>query len=213
MKKLISAFLMLSFLFLNTIAAYAESIVSVDKDTGKAVIANRSVLKLRFDKDFDINESHEGQEIYFSLAETIKDSDNTVLPAGTKFIGNVTNKENSKWGFRKAKAEIVMDRMILPNGRTYKVKSTPEKGELSSPTGLNIAKGTAVAAVDAGICIFGAAFIAIECLSVGGMIFAPITGAALGVALSSTSKGLNYKVSRGTEINFILNKPIEIDLL
>ncbi len=213
MKKFMSLFLLLALCIMNTLPVFAEveQKVYVHNLNGVEKIESNSVIKLAFAQDFNVNESEVGQRIKFVLTEQITDSDNTVLPQGTRFIGHVMSKENSKFGFRRARANVVIDRLILPSGKEYIIYTEAQKGDLVAPAALNAAKGVGMTTAAAGVCVFGAMAIAIECLSIGGMILAPYTGAAVGGAIALSSKGLNCKAKSGTPFVIVLKHPIEMD--
>ncbi len=215
MRRIISVFLLLALCSLQVPGVWAkasDSKVIVDRGATQETIEPSSTIKLKFAHDFDVNKVNVGDKIDFVLPEAISDADGTILPAGTKFIGTVVNKKNSKWAFRRAKANLEITQMTLPNGKRYMISSAPEKGELKSSQALNSVKAVGMSVVGAGVCTIGAAVIAIECLSVAGIVLAPYTGAALGVAFGSTTKGLDYKAKAGTPITIKLAQPITIDL-
>lgn len=214
MRKILCAILVLNFCVMNILPVFSagEADVVFHREKNKEVIEQSSKLHLAFANEFNVNESEQGDEVLFYLAEALRDNGVIVLPYGTKFVGRIIDKTDSKFGFRKAKANIAINRLVLPSGESYEIFSIPEQGTLTSPVSLNILKGVGTAAIATTVGVFGAAVIAIECLSVGGLIFAPYTGAAIGVAVAASSKGLNYKVNAGTPITIVLQRPLEINI-
>lgn len=196
MKKIISVILLFAIFIANQSTVFAEN----------------CKIKLYFLDDFNVHKSYVRQEIPFILDEKIVDVDNEIIPAGTKFIAKVADKKESRFCFRRAYVRIVIDKLILPDGKEYAIYPVSIEKNLKSPAVLNAAKCITSSIVAAGVCIFGATIIAIECLSVGGLVLAPYTGAAVGIGIAFTSKGLNYKAKAGTPITLVLKNPIDIEM-
>lgn len=167
------------------------------------------VMMLTFQEDFDVNKAEKGKEIPLKLESEFQDMDGEFIPAGTMFYGRVDSVTKSRAGYRRAKAKITIDKMILPDGTMYKVKGKPKSGLLASSAGKNFAKGVGSTVLSVGICVTGLVLITGECLSGVGLVFAPATGIVTGIAVSSTTHGTNYKVKAGTKLPIKFVKLVE----
>ena len=135
------------------------------------------------------------------------------LPEHTRFVGKFQKIKKSSPVFKRARAYIVIDKIIFPSDKVYTVRMEPKSGsDLKSSQFLNT-----VRAVPAGIgiitfSIISVAVVAIESVSVVGLVVVPRTCKGFGLLISSMAKGLNYKLKAGNRIVFKLDTPVSIQL-
>lgn len=182
---------------------------SVEDDTVYLSPKNTYVLEL--ESDIDVNEANVDDEIYFSLASKVKASNGMTLPENTRFLGKFKKVKKSEPVFKRAKAYILIDKIIFPNEKIYTVRMEPKSGsDLKSSQILNT-----IRAFPAGIgiitfSIISVAVVAIESVTVVGLVVVPRTCKGFGLLISSMAKGLNYKMKAGSKISFKLNTPVYV---
>ena len=220
MKKFISLILILliNFLILEPVLAeenvYKESPVFSTEIEEETVLLNpTSKYILELESDIDINETDINDEIYFRLVSKIQASNGMFIPEHTRFAGKFKKIKKSEPMFKRARAYILIDKMILPNEKVYTVRMEPKNGsDLKSSQILNILK-----AIPAGIgiitfSVISFAVVTIESVSIVGLVVVPRTCKGFGILISSMAKGLNYKLKAGNKIIFKLDTPVYIKL-
>ena len=220
MKKIFALLLVVLTSFYYSMPVLADDYLEqMNEDGTKTFITNveddkvyldpKSTYKLEFESDLDINETPENDEIYFRLVSKVKASNGMYLPEHTRFAGRFKKVSKSKPLFKRARAYIIIDKLLLPNEKCYTVRMEPKNGcDLKSPQILNI-----VRAVPAGIgvltfSIISVATVAIESATVVGLVVVPRTCKGFGILISSMAKGLNYKAKAGSKIEFKLDTPV-----
>ena len=220
MKKIISFVLILLINFITTVPVLSESYdyaeesptvfqTSVEDDT--VYLSPKETYVLELESDIDVNEADVDDEIYFRLASQVKASNGMVIPEHTRFLGKFKKVNKSKPVFKRAKAYILIDKIIFPNEKIYSLRMEPKNGSsLKSSQILN-----AIRALPAGIGIItfsaiSVAVVAIESVSIVGLVVVPRTCKGFGILISSMAKGLNYKLKAGSKISFKLNTPVYV---
>lgn len=238
MKKFISLVLILLINCMTIIPAFAEvdeyteqnaeqnveqySDQNIDKNTPvlsseieeeTIYLSPKSTFVLELESDMDINETDKDDEIYFRLVSKVLASNGMPLPEHTRFVGKFKKIQKSKPMFKRARAYIIIDKIIFPNDKTYAVRMEPKKGsDLKSSQFLNT-----IRAIPAGVGIvafsaISVAVVAIESVTVVGLVVVPRTCKGFGLLISSMAKGLNYKLRAGNKIVFKLDTPVSIKL-
>ena len=222
MKKIISFVLILLINFITTVPVLSETYdyaeesptvfqTSVEDDT--VYLSPKETYVLELESDIDVNEADVDDEIYFRLASQVKASNGMVIPEHTRFLGKFKKVNKSKPVFKRAKAYILIDKIIFPNEKIYSLRMEPKNGSsLKSSQILN-----AIRALPAGIGIItfsaiSVAVVAIESVSIVGLVVVPKTCKGFGILISSMAKGLNYKLKAGNKITFKLDTPVSIQL-
>ena len=220
MKKFISIILVLLINFITTIPALAEindnseqdqTVFSAAIEDEKVYLSPKSTYVLELESDMDINETNVDDEIYFRLVSKVKASNGMVLPEHTRFVGKFKKIKKSEPVFKRARAYILIDKIIFPNEKIYTVRMEPKKGsDLKSSQILNTLR-----AIPAGIgivtfSVISVAVVAIESISIVGLVVVPRTCKGFGLLISSMAKGLNYKMKAGSKITFKLDTPVYI---
>lgn len=173
----------------------------------------KSTYVLELESDMDINETDKNDEIYFRLVSKVQASNGMYLPEHTRFVGKFKKIKKSEPVFKRARAYIIIDKIIFPNDKIYTVRMEPKKGsDLKSPQILNT-----IRAIPAGVGIIAfsaisVAVVAIESVTVVGLVVVPRTCKGFGLLISSMAKGLNYKMKAGNRIVFKLDTPVSIQL-
>ena len=220
MKKIISFVLILLINFITTVPVLSETYdyaeesptvfqTSVEDDT--VYLSPKETYVLELESDIDVNEADVDDEIYFRLASQVKASNGMVIPEHTRFLGKFKQVNKSKPVFKRAKAYILIDKIIFPNEKIYTVRMEPKNGsDLKSSQFLNT-----IRAFPAGIgiitfSIISVAVVVIESVSIVGLVVVPRTCKGFGLLISSMAKGLNYKLKAGSKISFKLNTPVYV---
>ena len=133
------------------------------------------------------------------------------MPEHTRFAGKFVKIKKSSPMFKRARAYIIVDKIIFPNEQVYSVRMEPKNGsDLKSSQLLNalrvIPAGIGVAAFS----VISVAVVAIESVSIVGLVVVPRTCKGFGILISSLAKGLNYKLKAGSTIKFKLDTPVYI---
>jgi len=222
MKRFLSLILILLVNFVMIEPALADTDEYADQNTPvfsggvdeETIYLNpKSNYVLELESDIDINETDKNDEIYFRLISKIKASNGMYLPENTRFLGRFKKIKKSEPVFKRARAYIIIDKIIFPNDKIYTVRMEPKKGsDLKSSQFLNTLR-----AVPAGVgiltfSVISVAVVAIESVSVVGLVVVPRTCRGFGLLISSMAKGLNYKLKAGNKIVFKLDTPVSIQL-
>jgi hypothetical protein len=168
---------------------------------------------LELESDLDINETNVNDEIYFRLVSKVQASNGMFIPEHTRFAGKFKKIKKSEPMFKRARGYILIDKIIFPNEKVYTVRMEPKNGsDLKSSQFLNTLK-----AIPAGVgiltfSVISFAVVAIESLSIVGLVVVPRTCKGFGILISSMAKGLNYKLKAGNKIIFKLDTPVYIKL-
>lgn len=188
-----------------------ENVFMTTIEDDKVYLVPKNVMTLEFESDFDINETPVNDKIYFRLVSKAQTSNGMYLPEHTRFVGTLKKISKSKPVFKRARAYIVIDTMILPNEKTYTLRMEPKNGsDLKAPQILNT-----IRAIPSGIGILtfsaiSVATVAIESVTIVGLVVVPCTCRGFGVLISSMAKGLNYKTKAGSQIKFKLDTPVYV---
>ena len=223
MKKIISFMLVLlmNFTMVSPVLAetdeYAEQqdtpVLSTEIEEETVYLSPKSAYILELESDIDVNETNKNDEIFFSLVSKVQASNGMYIPEHTRFVGKFSKIKKSEPMFKRARAYIIIDKIIFPNDKVYTVRMEPKSGsDLKSSQFLNT-----IRAIPAGVGIIAfsaisVAVVAIESVSVVGLVVVPRTCKGFGLLISSMAKGLNYKLKAGNRIAFKLDTPVSIQL-
>ncbi len=224
MKKFLSITLILLMNFMMITPVFAETdeyseneettpVFSTAIEDETISISPKSAFVLELESDMDINETNKDDEIFFRLVSKVQASNGMTLPEHTRFVGKFKKIQKSKPMFKRARAYIIIDKIVFPNDKTYTVRMEPKNGsDLKSSQFLNT-----IRAIPAGIgvvafSIISVAVVAIESVTVVGLVVVPRTCRGFGLLISSMAKGLNYKMKAGSKIVFKLDTPVSIQL-
>ena len=134
-----------------------------------------------------------------------------VLPEHTRFAGKFVKVKKSEPMFKRARAYIIINKIIFPNEQTYTVRMEPKKGsDLKSPQILNALRVIPASIGVITFSVISVAVVAIESVSVVGLVVVPRTCKGFGILISSLAKGLNYKLKAGSKMQFKLDTPVYI---
>lgn len=222
MKKIISLLLVLliNFIMIEPVLAepdeYAEQdtpVFSTEIEEETVYLNPKSNFVLELESDIDINETNKNDEIYFRLVSKVQASNGMFLPEHTRFVGRFNKIKKSEPVFKRARAYIIIDKLVFPNDKTYTVRMEPKKGsDLKSPQFLNVLRSIPAGIGVLAFSIISVAVVTIESVSVVGLVVVPRTCKGFGLLISSMAKGLNYKLKAGNKITFKLDTPVSIQL-
>lgn len=222
MKKFLSLILILLVNFLMIEPVFAELSTSQDEDSSvlstsieeeTVFLSPKSTFVLELESDLDINETDVNDEIYFRLLSKVQASNGMYLPEHTRFAGKFKKIKKSEPMFKRARGYIIIDKLILPNEKAYTVRMEPKKGsDLKSPQFLNILRAFPAGVGILTFSVLSVAVVAIESVSIVGLVVVPRTCKGFGILISSMAKGLNYKLSSGSKIIFKLDTPVYVQV-
>ena len=220
MKKFISLILVLIMNFFMTVPALAEDnnyqeqsspVFTTAIEDERVYLDPKSTYVLELESDLDVNESNMNDEIYFRLVSRVKASNGMVVPEHTRFAGKFKKIKKSEPMFKRARAYIVIDKLIFPNEKVYTVRMEPKKGsDLKSPQILNIIRAFPASVGIITFSVISVAAVALESITIVGLVVVPRTCKGFGLLISSMAKGLNYKLKAGSKIKFKLDTPAYI---
>ena len=220
MKKFISFVLILLINFITIIPVLSETDESVDKDQTvlstsvedeTVYLSPKNTYVLELESDIDVNETNVGDDIYFRLVSKIKASNGMILPEHTRFMGKFKKVKKSEPMFKRARAYILIDKIIFPNEKTYTVRMEPKSGsDLKSSQILNTMRAFPAGIGILTFSVISVAVVAIESVSIVGLVVVPRTCKGFGILISSMAKGLNYKLKAGSKISFKLDTPVYV---
>lgn len=222
MKKFLLIVLILLMNFITVAPVLAELSENQEQDSAvfvaevedeKIYLSPKTKYVLELESDLDINETNPNDEIFFSLVSKVEASNGVMLPEHTRFSGKFVKIKKSQPVFKRARGYIIIDKIIFPNGQVYTVRMEPKNGsDLKSSQFLNALR---VIPASVGLVTFSAlsvAVVAIESVTVVGLVVVPRTCRGFGLLISSMAKGLNYKLKAGSNISFKLDTPVYIQL-
>ena len=220
MKKIVSFILIILINFITTVPVLSETneygendqtvfTTSVEDET--VYLSPKSTFVLETESDIDVNEANVDDEIYFRLASQVIASNGMVVPEHTRFVGKFKKVKKSEPMFKRAKAYILIDKIIFPNEKIYTIRMEPKNGSsLKSSQFLNTLRAFPAGIGIITFSVISVAVVAIESVTVVGLVVVPRTCRGFGVLISSMAKGLNYKLKAGSKISFKLNTPVYV---
>ena len=220
MKKIVSFILSILINFITTVPVLSETneygendqtvfTTSVEDET--VYLSPKSTFVLETESDIDVNEANVDDEIYFRLASQVIASNGMVVPEHTRFVGKFKKVKKSEPMFKRAKAYILIDKIIFPNEKIYTIRMEPKNGSsLKSSQFLNTLRAFPAGIGIITFSVISVAVVAIESVTVVGLVVVPRTCRGFGVLISSMAKGLNYKLKAGSKISFKLNTPVYV---
>ena len=222
MKKFLSFILILLVNFMMVEPIFAESneyqeqdsqVFSTAIEEETVYLSPKSTYVLELESDMDINETDKNDEIHFRLVSKVQASNGMFLPEHTRFVGKFKKIKKSEPMFKRARAYILIDKLIFPNGKIYTVRMEPKKGsDLKSPQFLNTLRAFPASIGIITFSVISVAVVVIESVSIVGLVVVPRTCRGFGLLISSMAKGLNYKLKAGNKIMFKLDTPVSIQL-
>lgn len=143
--------------------------------------------------DLNINKSSKGQIVQFISIKDITTQNGFIIPKGTLFNGKIISMKKSRFAYRRAKARIEINEMVLSDGRKFGIKGQTKRHVLKGSAMGNVAKG--VIGVPAVICTaaVGGAVIIVEACTIIGLVLVPATAAITGGAIGKLTNGVNFK--------------------
>ena len=188
-KKIFSVLLMICIINFNFLPALAEN----------EEYSTSRIINSKFKTELNINKASKGQVVQFvSTGNYIIDG--VTIPDGTIFNGEIKHLKKSRFGYRRAKAVIAINEMILPSGETINVKAFTKRHVLKGSAAVNIGKGiiSFPAAIVVGTA--GAVVIIVEAISIVGILAIGPTSYLFGETMGKLTHGVNYKKHKGDEI-------------
>jgi len=187
--------------------APCDAVVITNK---RDIIKSGNVLLVAFDEKYFSKVSQSGEVVNFVAKENLYTREGSlVYPANTKFVADVIKIQKPKWFNKNARVYMMINQVIMPDGRTYSMNAKPFTSDYALKEGPWMTFGRlalytlGLGAVGTGAGI-GFGFIPNPAkLGTGVAIGTPI-GCAVGLAMGLILPGLHYKAKKGEEVYFIL---------
>lgn len=188
-------------------------VLSTEIEEETIYLSPKSTFVLELESDMDINETNKDDEIYFSLVSKVLASNGMPLPEHTRFVGKFKKINKSKPMFKRARAYIIIDKIIFPNDKVYTLRMEPKNGsDLKASQFLNTIRAIPASVGIIAFSTISVAVVALESVTVVGLVVVPRTCRGFGLLISSMAKGLNYKMKAGNKIVFKLDTPVSVQL-
>lgn len=159
------------------------------------------VVKTQILSDLDVNNSNENDTIQFITDKSIRDAIGISIPKNTTFTGKITEMKPSRLFYKRAKAKIEIEEMMLPDGEIYAVKGGTQNKFLKGSAFVNTAKGVAGVPLAIVTGSIGGVVLAAEYLSIIGILFTGQTQEFLGSTIDKLIRGINCKKQTADNIN------------
>jgi len=176
MKKFISSILVLLMSFFTVEPVLAQTseyqeqdsnVLSTSIEDDTVFLSPKSTYVLELESDIDVNDTNLNDEVYFRLVSKVQASNGMFLPEHTRFAGKFNKIKKSEPMFKRAKAYILIDKIIFPNEKIYTVRMEPKKGSyLKSPQILNTLRAIPASVGIITFSVISVAVVAIESVSV-----------------------------------------------
>ena len=228
MKKVISSFLLISFLSLNApvladpvFEGHAEKTDQLQKlqselFTGEVEKLERSdVIHMTVSQVLDSNINEEGDEFFAEVVNDVSGDSGVLIPKGTLAHGRISKTEEAKRLGRPAQISLDFDYLITPDGREI-----PIEGRMS--TKMNpVVQTSKIVAQDVGYTLAGGAvggFLALNWLGLEAAIASQgytlaggaALGGAIGLGAALMRKGHDVLIAPGDEIKVKINTSVTL---
>ncbi len=230
MKKLLSSFIIASFLSLSlpaSVFAYSyddteiehiqlnkDSKVNLVKITnGGNVIQKENNIVVNFAQNFNSKFYKSGDYVQFIFDEDLKTQEGTILiPCTSSLIAKITEITPPKWFSRNAKVYMEFTHIVLPDGTNIPIcvqKANKEYfKEGAKETAGKIASYTlAIGGVGSGL---GAAIGVAAGHTITGLIIGGSVGGGVGLITGIVSPGLHYKAKKGESVTLELQDNLKL---
>ncbi len=228
MKKVISSFLLIAFLFINApvladpvFEGHAEKSDQLQKleselFTGQVETLERSdVIHMTVSQVLDSNINEEGDEFFAEVVNDVEGDSGVLIPKGSIAHGKISKTEEAKRLGRPAQISLDFDYLITPDGREI-----PIEGRMS--TKLNpVVQTSKIVAQDLGYTLAGGAvggFLALNWLGLEAAIASQgytlaggaALGGAIGLGAALIRKGHDVLIAPGDEIKVKINTSVKL---
>jgi hypothetical protein len=162
-----------------------------------------TIINAEFKTDLNVNKASRGQVVQFISTENYN-VNGFEIPKGTIFSGEIKHMKKGRFGYRRAKAIITINKMILPNGEIHEIKAGTQRRVLKGSATGNITKGIITAPIAIVTGAVGIVVILVESISIVGILAIGPTSYLFGEAMGKLTHGINYKKYEGDEIQLKL---------
>jgi hypothetical protein len=223
MKANLIAVLMLSFYGFTAVLHAQQPSAETVKESAQVspnliVVPAGTKLPLVLHNAVSTRNAHPGDPVYLETTFPIVQDDKILVPAGSYVQGEIT--EAVRPGRVKGTGEmrIRLTSMILPNGYTVRFDAIPanagtggnettgKEGEIKGDTNKGSDAGTVLKTTAAGAGIGGLATRTGKGAGIGAGV-----GAAAGLAAILLSRGPEIDLPRGTTLDAVLDRPLNLD--
>ena len=192
-KKILSAILLFCIINVSLMPVMAKEDESTD-----------TTIDAVFITELNVNKASKGQVVQFRTDKSYNINGFTI-PKGTIFSGKIKRYKKGRWGYRRAKAIIVIDKMTLPNEKTFRIKARTKKHVLKGSAAKNTLKGVVTFPVAIAVGTVGVCVILVEAVSIVGILAIGPTSYLFGETMGKLTHGINYKKQQGDEIKLKIN--------
>lgn len=198
-KKILS--LILTILILNL---YSIPVYSADKKNTK--------IKAEFMTKLNVNKASDGEVVQLISLEDFTDETGITIPHGTIFKGYIKSHKESHPFYVRAKAHIVFDEMILPDGRMYKIKAGTKRKYIKGSAIGNTVKGIVTFPLAVATSAVGGAVMVVEIVTVIGLIFVAPTSNGFFKGVKQMTRGVNCKKRAGSKVKLKIKDMKEVHI-
>ncbi len=228
MKKLISALILLSFLFSNTLVyaevleGHAEKTQQLESQLQKELftgeiehLERKDVINMTVSQVLDSNVNIEGDEFFAEVTDEVKGDKGVIIPKGTIAHGIITQTGDPKRLGRQGWISLDFDYLVTPDGREI-----PIEGKMS--TKLHpVAETSKIVVQDVGYTLAGGAvggFLALNWLGLEAAIASQgytlaggaAVGGAIGLGMALIRKGNDVLIAPGDQIRVKINTTVPL---
>ncbi len=157
------------------------------------------VIDAEFKTDLNVNKASKGQVVQFISTDDYN-VDGFIIPRGTTFNGEIQHFKKGRFGYRRAKAVVVINQITLPNGETHNIKAFTKPHTLKGSAIKNIGKGVISFPIAIVTGTVGAVVIIVEAISIVGILAIGPTSYLFGETMGKLTHGINCKKQEGDEI-------------
>jgi len=226
-KKILSVFLLISFLFMqtgfcDTISGHIEKDENNNQNTNQELFTGeietldkKDTINLTVSQVLSSGYTLEGDEFFAEVSKDVESDKGIIIPTGTIVHGKVTYIQNPKNMGRDGYVNIDFDYMVTPDGREIPIQA-------SLSTKDNIIKGAAkTVAHHAGYTLLGGVaggLIALNTLGLGAAVASngytlaggAAVGGAVGLTMAIIKKGDGFMIKPGDELKIKINENIDM---
>ena len=229
MKKILSAFILASFLGAFPMSALAYSTDDADIEhvqpiknskinlvkvtSAGNIIQKENYIVVNFAQNFNSKFYKTGDHVQFTFDDDLKTQEGTLLiPCTSSLIAKITEMTPPKWFSRNAKVYMEFTQIVLPDGTNIPVYLEKTKKEYfqegAKETAGKIGAYTlAIGGAGAGL---GAAIGVAAGHTITGLIIGGSVGGGVGLISGIVSPGLHYKAKKGEAVILELKENLKV---
>jgi len=161
-----------------------------------------TILDVRFDQTLTSASSSVGDDFSVRTTEAVRIGDDTVIPAGSRITGNVTDVKRAKRGAGSARLTLAFKEITLPDGYTSALVATV--------SGTSESKKKRNAAIIGGSAAGGALLGGLLGKDTKDAVVGTVVGGAIGTGVVMSREGEQVQIPAGSETSIRLDAPLKV---